>query len=1372
MERWEARHRSLFLLFLLLSSLSAQSFTDCISPEKLDRFWEFPSYMAGNPYIYKLGFTDFYSFALDNATQTLGLENTTLAGWDSFRHRLPPGEEKEFGAAASQLSNASASLSLAKESAWRAHGLSLAAQQSVSHYLLSPENQLSLAMTLLFSTYSPAHLIFKAAEKVWQLREVVEYSQLYPQYYSTALSQSASAYDSVNLAALHVAHLAQREYSLLEKEGAGSSVYSGAAKEPYLRARSALSDASSFCARQSGHSDKIAEYFASRPATPDFSQVDFGGYLQNTGGAGGNSTISVLLSFYAELLGANERMEGEYQSAELEAQTSFDALTTLISSLDGEELQLIGDAPQFSGEANTLSVGSSFSGIATGLRQGKTEKEKAERLLSTARRSHTEKNADGYLAFGIMQAKEAGRVSAVAQSSLSGVRSSAQAAVEMEKAFAGQAISRAEQKLFSSGSTLSDANSLLAAKKSLDEAKKAFSSADFAYALGRKYAAYSLSAEKAAEAIAYSDNRISMVLSGAALQEISSLRRLLDSAQADGLEVSYEREQVSQLESLLRLAGPSSSEEMLSAVLTSIREERQAVLLRLSAKYSHLAPLYADVREKVLAIRGQAPAFLPEFDSLQLYFAPSGLDTQSAAGSLRSIGEKLLSLRSEADKRLPDYLESLLSDNAEAHELVSLPVLGRQTGYSSRITVSNPSGFSYSGPLSFSVRTNSPLYSSDFISGDSFSEIYPENGKTTITVPGIGAGQKLDFKFEKKEQPAQTISSQEACSLATSQEAQVRRKIGFFATRRLSLLGISEPAPDSSYGGRLSYLGATQQLRLSWLHEGSVLEGETGPVEQGQGSVEVSFSVSNPYAISQGVRSYETLQGGAKRITYLLTLDGVSVNCGSALVWFSEPFEVSGFSATAVSGEKISQPVASSSPGGSQMSFVLSPLSQGKTSSILVSYELSDAASSLSDALRQAEMQVLYYNRSRDVSSLEEARRLAAQNRTEEALNLLSKMRQESMQISASYADYQKFLSENASASSLLSSALAAQFSLSAQNLTAGAAQLSGLVSKLNEGMLQASSLAEDGKYPQAAASAAKAASEFRTSLASLAWKAATDASEEYAKARKAHAGALSDGLAAAQLQMNGAQSLFSQGDHFGSYENSQLALQSLAAASDSLLAEGEASSAQAEKINADFASLRAKTGDLLAKYSAQFSALSSQSKRQLPITPSDAQDRMDAAEKGMAAATKAKPQGAASLSQANSSYQQLLSASNLVEQSLLQLRSMADASLRVARLAASEAKQKSGGESEALQIADEVSRAENFYSNALYSDSLVSSERAISAANLLLSKSASGLDIKTVLLAAVSLAFILGAAYYLLGRGQGGGGKQGKKELPKAEEG
>ena len=133
---------------------------------------------------------------------------------------------------------------------------------------------------------------------------------------------------------------------------------------------------------------------------------------------------------------------------------------------------------------------------------------------------------------------------------------------------------------------------------------------------------------------------------------------------------------------------------------------------------------------------------------------------------------------------------------------------------------------------------------------------------------------------------------------------------------------------------------------------------------------------------------------------------------------------------------------------------------------------------------------------------------------------------------------------------------------------------------------------------------------------------------------------------------------------------------------------------------------------------------------------------------------------------QANSSYWQLEALNALLLKSLGQIRSSSESSLQVARLAASEAEQKAQGE-EASQIKDEVSRSEGFYAAALYADSLVSSERAISAANLLLAKNAGGIDAKAILLAAVSFAFVAAAAYYFL-RHKGQGGKKEKKGIAK----
>ena len=68
-----------------------------------------------------------------------------------------------------------------------------------------------------------------------------------------------------------------------------------------------------------------------------------------------------------------------------------------------------------------------------------------------------------------------------------------------------------------------------------------------------------------------------------------------------------------------------------------------------------------------------------------------------------------------------------------------------------------------------------------------------------------------------------------------------------------------------------------------------------------------------------------------------------------------------------------------------------------------------------------------------------------------------------------------------------------------------------------------------------------------------------------------------------------------------------------------------------------------------------------------------------------------------------------------------------------------------------------------------MYADSLAASDRAIKAANAALSGSSGGDLLQPVLLAAVSLAFIAGAAYHFFS-GMKKAQPAGKKEVPKAE--
>jgi hypothetical protein len=659
------------------------------------------------------------------------------------------------------------------------------------------------------------------------------------------------------------------------------------------------------------------------------------------------------------------------------------------------------------------------------------------------------------------------------------------------------------------------------------------------------------------------------------------------------------------------------------------------------------------------------------------------------------------------------------------------------------------------------------VYSPDFASGDSISDAYPEGSLTTIVIGGVQAGQSLAFNFLKSEQPSQVTSSQDSCTLAAQDGTEVVRSIAFTSSRSLDYLTISEEAPSSASGAYSQFGGSRQPLQAAWAEGGSVLRGQIGPVSAGQNRLQVGFFVSEPFALGEGARSYAQLGNGSQRVSYVLSLENVSVDCSSAQVMLSEPFAVSGFTSLPLGGGKVSQAAASSSPSGSQMAFVLSPLSAGSSPRIAVSYVISNPDSALAGALQQAQLQVLYYNRSSDVLLLSEAEALSAQNRTEEALSLLSSMLQQGQQLSSGgFVAYRQFLDENASAGSQLASALLVQSQLSGGNMSEAAAQLSLIAAKFSDALEGASAQAQAGDYPGALSSLKKAESAFHSSLSTLAWKAVSDSQEQYAKARKA-ADPSQPYAPEAQKEISGAQSLFAQGDYLGAFTSSAQAEASMSSADDAVAATNTAASAQEALLAEQFASLKQDAASLLSIYSSEYSVLSSQSKRQLPVTPSDVQSQIDDAAKAMAAASKSSVEPRQALAQANASYQALSAVHKLIGDSIVQIRSLAQSSLQVARTAAAQISTQPGAD--ASQIQDEVSRAEDFYSNALYADSLVSSENAISAANLLLSQSSGGIDAKTVLLAAVSIAFVAGAAYFFLSGGRKGAKKE-KKELPKAE--
>jgi len=1350
-----------FLLVLCPPLLFPYSFSECVQQPKLYRFWQDAGYLSSNPYISRAYFLEFYSFAFDISSQGSGIESAPIADGNYFRSSLPPALAEELSAAAASLDSASASLLEAAQAQKAAHSSSLAAQNAAKS-IFSPETAVILQMQMYgINPLANMQMISKIIESA----DLLSYMAGYPQQLWAYYSAAADAFDSANAASLAIARKADEKLQWLAHAGAGQPAYFGSAQQKYLEAKALLAPSSPICSPYP-EGRAVSDYFSSKPPLPNLSSVGFADYLGNAAGRKNTSKVFLLAALYSKLSQAEKEMESDYAGSLVTAGVAVQSLETEVKLLAAERLDLIGEPPVSSSPAS-VAVGSSFSGIYSGFQSAKGRLEESQQLLSGAKQYHSASEAENFLANAILLAKAANQTASSALSSLHSVRANAESAVSYQRELANAAVSKAESAVSATPSSFTDAQALEEARRLLEEAKGKRASADHMPSLGEKFAAYSEAARLAAEASAASERAAFLPSASAAQQELLRLGSLLSAAKNDGLDVSYEEWRLSQYTTLL---SSSRSLDSAEAVRAAAKADEQGVLLRLAEAYSGLAEKHSQVRALVMEIRKEQPLFLPEFDSLSQYFDGSTLLVQLAAGRLKQIESKLNSQHALAQERLPAHLSWALSQNAEVSELYGEPVLGRQGPYSAAISTSNPSPFAYSGSLGFSVRTKVPLYSADFKGGDRLADAYPENGSTTIGGPGTEGFQQFRFAFEKLDSPAQPSSSIEKCSAAFQDSAMLTRNISFFSTRSLPSLALAEEAPSGAYGAKAMFLGREYGLENSISEKGGPeLRGEIASVKQGQNSLLLTYFVSRPFSVSSSERSYAELGFGAKRASYKVLVSGVQIDCASASVELEEPFSnISALSVSSLGAEEVALPKAIPFHGASRIVFSFQPLRKGQNASFIVSYTINDAAEALSQALASAELQVAQYNRQSDASLLAQAKLLAQQNRSGEALAILSKMREDALQLALSSADRERLLEEEAAASRLLSEALAAQERLGQMGADEQLGALAALAFKLNSSLQECRQLAESGSYGKALSACRKAQSDFKAELSSLAWESASKASQGYAAARREGAGA--DSLAEAAGSIFRANSLYASGEHLQSFLLSSAAMRALSNLSESQLLGSEAAAAELKGIASDFAALGSATDSLLAEYSSQYSVLSAQGKKQLPITPAAAQQKIDDAAKGMAAAAKMKNplQG---LEQANSSYQKLMAVGKSLEAALSHLNSSAVSSLAAANAALLEAKAKASPEDQAeiSHISSEIQLAQEYLSGSRFADSLMASDRALSAATMLISKkSAGGISATAALLAAASIAFLAVAAFYFLKKS--GQKKEERKKVERAD--
>jgi hypothetical protein len=1338
----------LFLLFALALAYSQESLLyDCFTAEAPRNFWKEESYLNSNPYMEKpdvLG-RRVHSFAFDDA-ENASLWELEIPNANRFLSHFHQDYWEDFSDVAPMLDNAVVLFQSAKNLSFSAHFSA------------------SRAKGIFFDIAGLLDALFSInAIKINAARSSIafEYVTFYPNFYWSSLSASSDLFVQANALGRALARKVDGQMQKLEFAGAASKNYAGKAKASYLDAKNLLSEAG-FCGRQRKAAKLVLDYFGQKPKIPTTMPPILYSYLNSTIGEGNSSSIYALANAYILLKKAQAEMEAEYDEAYGRAYQLSLQFEKDFSDAQRQELYKLSDLPPL-GSSGQVTASTALGGVQETLNFIAPDVSRIKSEVSSSRAIRMGK-ARGYLADAIFSANQAAESALRGIHTVENVLNAARQYEKLECSLAKNEIEAAKlqmEKQLPAGSQ--DAKYL--AQERILLAEKSMSQADLKATIGSRYAECQKALNAAKEALEILKGGALRPYAKSASKELDSFEKFLAAAEKDGIDVEFEKSWLADARAILAHSNSSLAMEQAASVALALRE---GIISRLEAKYSGLNSRYARLESIVYSARQADAGYLAQFDSLQAKFISGRLDVASNAGSLLEISKRIDELESQVEKSAPKALSKILSMNARATAIISPPAIGQESEYQIHVYAKNPSLLESSSPVSFSVEADLPIYSADFKSGDALLDAYPSAGKSVLAVPSVGAGQEFHFVFGKREIPAKASATARLCQVATQESAEEKVQLSFFASRDLDELEAGLEAPQRALTAKVQHAGKTYDARVSWASGVPYAQGKIYGVQKGANTAVFLFSVQNPFYISIENRTTQYLGQGRAKVSYIAKAYGQALECSLAEASLLEPYSsVQAFEVLPLGSWKIARKEAVQASASTLLFFSFSPLEK-REQAFAVSFIIENASQALSEAIENAYLAAEFFNRTGDAAAIEEAKRLAQLNRTDEALSILAGLQKSQSGLSAQ--DYSAFLSENSSAGEALASAASAVEKLKAEGLAEQAAKLAAILGELENKAASAASYAQLGKYKSAADSLRAGIAQFRSSLSSLAWKSSLDAAESYAAARKKAKETSQEKLSEIESLVVLSQNQYSSGDHIASFISSSLAF---ARISD-LQRLSEKSEEEAKKslqaIAGEFALAKKQAELALEGYSSQYSALASQTKAKLPITPTEAQKAIADAQRGMEKALSAK-EASSSLSAANSSLQSLLEVSGKIGKAMEWLKGTANSSLEMAKIALLEARQKSSQDdaSEISSIEQEVKRAEEMLANSLYADSLSSSSRAQSAASQFIQKKAGEgkFDGKAAALGIASVFFIAAAAYYFWSSQKEG---KPKKEVPKAD--
>jgi hypothetical protein len=339
----------------------------------------------------------------------------------------------------------------------------------------------------------------------------------------------------------------------------------------------------------------------------------------------------------------------------------------------------------------------------------------------------------------------------------------------------------------------------------------------------------------------------------ALLARLAAFKKTLAYAEADGLNVEFEKREAAAVEAAVeKLDEGMKSTASIVVLKESLSRLEEGVFAQALERYGELL---AGEREE---IAGVYEALTDKqkilFDSYENFFDAFGrLRARSALGSLKKMRDDYESLIEYAELRLPELLRKNLEDGAAVFSRVEDARLGAKALVRTRVELENKLPLSYDKQILVSV----PAIASALAARDySLVAKSPEvsDSPNGLYLSKVEEGGKYFFEFERNEQITRETSRAEETVYASRARAVKRTTIRFDASRA-ALVVVPLALP---FAATLSAASSPQGVLQSTQTQSALGSSFAAVVEAAAGANEVAFEyeIDSPVSVSE-TRSFD-----------------------------------------------------------------------------------------------------------------------------------------------------------------------------------------------------------------------------------------------------------------------------------------------------------------------------------------------------------------------------------------------------------------------------------------------------------------------------------------------------------------------------------